>query len=107
MVAKNRVWECPSCKHQFDDYIKDVDRDVGVQCPICDGQCVREDELITVPNALRASWPDGRRTETAARLIEAAKLTSEMYDKPEKERGELRKTIKELKTPKGSKPKSK
>jgi hypothetical protein len=98
-MLKSRIWECPSCAHYFDGLIDDDLRDSGTLCPECEAPCTREHERITAPNVLRASWPDGRRTDTARDLIEASKLEAESYNLPPSKRKGHAKEVAKLRTP--------
>ena len=85
-MLKSRMWECPVCSHYFDGLIDDAHRGTGTLCPICEAPCTIENEKITAPNVTRASYVDGRSTDTAKKLKEAARLKSEMYNLRPKDR---------------------
>lgn len=93
------AYDCNSCGGQFEDLVKRSARDEGVQCKYCSAQLGRDRELLEPPKVLRASWPMGRRTDTAKELIEAAKLEADAFNKRPKERKEQLKEVKKLRTP--------
>lgn len=93
------LYNCPHCGHHFDTLIKRADRDMGTACPICKDAVSREDECIVAPKVMRASWPDGRRTETAKDLIEAAKIEAESFQMKPSERAKHKKEVAKLRTP--------
>ena len=93
------AYECPGCDQIFSDLVKRSERDEGTKCPLCETQCVRDDELITAPNVTRASYVDGRRTDTAKDLIEAAKIESESFNLKPKDWKKHKSEVKRLRTP--------
>lgn len=95
-MLKSRMWECPVCSHYFDGLIDDAHRDTGTLCPICEEPCTLENERVTAPNVTRASYVDGRSTDTAKKLKEAAKLKTQMYNMRPSERGDIRKEVNKL-----------
>lgn len=99
-MLKLRLWKCPGCGHHFEDMIRDSDRDVGTECPICEAECPRTAEVMTAPNVTRASRVDGTTSEATKRLVEASKLESEMFNLPPKKRGEHKEAIADLKSTK-------
>lgn len=96
----NLMYECPDCKHIFDDLVRRSDRDTGTECPICETECPRTAEVMTAPNVTRASRVDGRTSDATKRLVEASKLESEMFNLPPKKRAEHKEAIAELKSTK-------
>jgi DNA-directed RNA polymerase subunit RPC12/RpoP len=86
MSYMSLLYECPGCKQIFDTLVKRSEREEGTECPLCGTHCQRDDECITSPNVTRASFVDGRSTDTAKKLKEAARLKSEMYNLRPKDR---------------------
>ena len=79
----------------YDVMKKRSERDTASTCPECEGVGTR---TISVPNAMVASYPDGRkRGDTYQKLKEASKLESERMNLPPDKRGDINKQIKELK----------
>ena len=90
------TYECPGCKQIFDELIKRSERDDGTECPLCGEHCEREDELMTAPNVTRASYPDGRKTDTTKKLVEASRIESESFNLPPKKRKKHQQEVKKL-----------
>lgn len=90
------TYECPGCKHIFDDIIKRSERGEGTDCPLCQEHCERDDELMTAPNVARASHPDGRKTDTTRKLVEASRIEAESFNLPDKKRKKHNQEIKKL-----------
>jgi DNA-directed RNA polymerase subunit RPC12/RpoP len=93
------AYECNNCRGQFEDLVKRSKRDEGSTCKYCELPVSKENELIEAPKVLRASWPDGRRTDTARDLIEASRLEAESYNLPPSKRKGHAKEVAKLRTP--------
>lgn len=87
-------YSCPTCETNFDE-IQDYDNRDNCLCPDCGGQTNR---LITPPNVMRVSYPDGKRRfqdiKTAHQLKKLRANAKEKRDFAEEKR--LKQEIKKV-----------
>lgn len=94
------TYACSGCGHHFDSLVRRSEREEPeVECPLCESMLGKQDEALSAPNVMRASWPDGRRTDTAKDLIEASKVEAESFNMPPEKRAAHKKEVAKLRTP--------